>query len=157
SSRKAPIYWPISSSSGNYTLWVYYPRLTDQTIYSAVNDFIDGPNGKLKQVASELASLRKKGSARSREDEKRLEAFQAFELDLIELRDALLQIAPTYRPNHDDGVQISAAPLWQFFRHKPWQKVLKDTWASLEEGEYDWSHLAMSYWPERVSNKCKTD
>ncbi|MFN3494855.1 MAG: hypothetical protein ACK40L_10130, partial [Hydrogenophaga sp.] len=46
-------------------------------------------------------------------------------------RDTLLTLAPTYKPNHDDGVQISAAPLWPLFRHKPWQKVLKDTWAKL--------------------------
>jgi hypothetical protein len=54
-------------------------------------------------------------------------------------------------------VQISAAPLWPLFRHKPWQKVLKDTWAKLEKGDYDWAHLAMNYWPERVREKCKTD
>ena len=27
----------------------------------------------------------------------------------------------------------------------------------LEKGEYDWAHLAMAYWPERVREKCKTD
>lgn len=36
------------------------------------------------------------------------------------------------------------------FRNKPWQKVLKDTLAKLEKGDYDWAHLAMDYWPERV-------
>jgi hypothetical protein len=40
---------------------------------------------------------------------------------------------PGLQPNHDDGVQITAAPLWPLFRHKPWQKVLKDTWAKLEK------------------------
>ena len=54
-------------------------------------------------------------------------------------------------------MQITAAPLWPLFRHKPWQKVLKDTWAKLEKGDYDWAHLAMTYWPERVREKCKTD
>ena len=54
-------------------------------------------------------------------------------------------------------VQITAAPLWSLFRHKPWQKVLKETWAKLEKGDYDWAHLAMQYWPERVRVKCKTD
>ena len=48
--------------------------------------------------------------------------------------DTLLKLAPTYKPNHDDGVQISAAPLWPLFRHKPWQKVLKDTWAKIDKG-----------------------
>ena len=35
--------------------------------------------------------------------------------------------------------------------------MLKDTWAKLKEGDYDWAHLAMAYWPDRVRGKCKTD
>jgi hypothetical protein len=54
-------------------------------------------------------------------------------------------------------VQVSAAPLWPLICHKPWQKVLKDTWAKLEKGDYDWARLAMNYWPERVREKCKSD
>ncbi len=154
SRRKAPIYWPLSTTSGSYTLWLYYPGLTSQTLYTAINDFVEP---KLKQLGADLAVLRNKGSARSRDDERQFEALQAFELELMELRDTLLKLAPTYKPNHDDGVQISAAPLWPLFRHKPWQKVLKDTWTKLEKGDYDWAHLAMTYWPERVREKCKTD
>lgn len=154
SRRRAPIYWPLSTTSGSYTLWIYYPSLTNQTLYTAINDFVEP---KLKHVGADVTTLRNKGSARSREDEKQFEALQSFELELIELRDTLLKLAPSYKPNHDDGVQISAAPLWPLFRHKPWQKVVKDTWAKLEKGDYDWAHLAMHYWPERVREKCKTD
>ena len=157
SRRKAPIYWPLSTASGSYTLWVYYPSLNNQTLFTAVNDFLDGPNGKLTQVSRECAELRIKGSGRSRDEEKQYETLQIFEQELTDLRDTLLKIAPTYQPNHDDGVQITAAPLWPLFRHKPWQKVLKDTWTKLEKGDYDWAHLAMAYWPERVREKCKTD
>lgn len=157
SRRKAPIYWPLSTTSGSYTLWVYYPSLNNQTLFTAVNDFLDGPNGKLTQVSRECAELRIKGSGRSRDEEKQYETLQAFEQELTDLRDTLLKIAPSYQPNHDDGVQITAAPLWLLFRHKPWQKVLKDTWTKLEKGDYDWAHLAMAYWPERVREKCKTD
>jgi hypothetical protein len=154
SRRKAPIYWPLSTTSGSYTLWVYHPSLTSQTLYTAINDLVEP---KLKQVGADVTSLRNKGSARTREDEQQFEALQTFELELIELRDTLLKLAPTYKPNHDDGVQINASPLWPLFRHKPWQRVLKDTWAKLEKGDYDWAHLAMNYWPERVREKCKTD
>ncbi len=154
SRRKAPIYWPLSTTSASYTLWVYYPSLSSQTLYTAINDFVEP---KLKQVGADVTALRNKGSSRTRDEERQFEALQAFELELIELRDTLLKLAPTYKPNHDDGVQISAAPLWPLFRHKPWQKVLKDTWAKLEKGDYDWAHLAMNYWPERVREKCKTD
>lgn len=154
SSRKAPIYWPLSTTTGSYTLWVYYSGLTSQTLYTAINDFVEP---KLRSVGDDIAVLRNKSSDRTRDDEKKFEALQAFEQELIELRDTLLKLAPTYKPNHDDGVQISAAPLWPLFRHKPWQKVLKDTWVKLEKGDYDWAHLAMNYWPDRVRAKCKTD
>jgi hypothetical protein len=154
SRRKAPIYWPLSTTSGGYTLWVYYPGLNSQTLYTAINDFVEP---KLQHVGADVTKLRNKGSARTRDDEKQFEALQAFELELIELRDTLLKLAPGYKPNHDDGVQISAAPLWPLFRHKPWQRVLKDTWTKLEKGDYDWAHLAMNYWSERVREKCKTD
>lgn len=154
SGRQAPIYWPLSSASGDYTVWVYYPKLSNQTLYTAINDFVEP---KLKQVGDDVTVLRNKGSARTRDDERQFESLQTFELELIELRDTLLKLAPNYKPNHDDGVQINAAPLWHLFRHKPWQKVLKDTWAKLEKGDYDWAHLAMNYWPERVREKCKSD
>lgn len=154
SRRKAPIYWPLSTASGSYTLWLYYPSLTSQTLYSAINDFVEP---KLAEVETEAATLRSKGSARSRDEEKRLEALTTLEAELRDLRDQLQAIAPQYKPNHDDGVQITAAPLWPLFRHKPWQKVLKDTWAKLEKGDYDWAHLAMTYWPERVREKCRHD
>jgi hypothetical protein len=157
SRRKAPIYWPLATASGSFTLWVYYPSLNSQTLFTAVNDFLDGPNGKLTQVSLECAEFRIKGGSRSREEEKQFETLQTFEQELIELRDILLKIAPTYRPNHDDGVQITAAPLWPLFRYKPWQKVLKDTWTKLGKGDYDWAHIAMTNWPERVREKCKTD
>ncbi len=154
SRRKAPIYWPLSTSSGSYTLWLYYPSLTCQTLYTAINDFIEP---KLIHIGQEVAALRSKFSSRSREDEKNLDVLQYLELELVELRDTLLQIAPTYSPNQNDGVQITAAPLWQLFRHKPWQKVLKDTWAKLEKGAYDWAHLTMAYWPARVREKVRND
>ena len=154
SRRKAPIYWPLATTSGSYTLWIYYPSLSSQTLYAAINDFIEP---KLKYVGAEVTVLRNKGAIRSRDDEKQFEALQALELELIELRDTLLSLAPIYKPSLDDGVQINAAPLWTLFRHKPWQKVLKETWAQLERGDYDWAHLAMNYWPERVREKCKTD
>lgn len=154
SRRTAPIYWPLGTPSGSYTLWIYYHKLSSQTIYTAVNDFVEP---KLVQVSKDVDLLRKKGAGRSRDDERNYESLQSLELELIELRNSLLEIAPTYKPSHDDGVQISAAPLWSLVQHKPWQKAIKETWAKLKKGDYDWAHLAMNYWPDRVREKCKTD
>ena len=146
SRRQAPIYWPLSTPSCSYTLWIYYHRLTDQTLYTAVNDFVEP---KLKQVSNEAAGLRA-NSARSSADERELERLSTLEFELTDFRDELLRIAQFWRPNLNDGVQITAAPLWKLFQHRPWKTKLKETWDDLESGKYDWAHLALSIWPDRV-------
>jgi len=151
--RSAPIYWPLSTPSCSYTLWLYYHRLNNQTLYTCVNDFVDP---KLKQVSEEAARLRLKKS-RSAADEKELERLTDFERELKDFREELLRVAKLWKPNLNDGVEITAAPLWKLFQQKPWQKRLKETWQKLEAGEYDWAHLAYSIWPERVREKCKND
>jgi hypothetical protein len=153
SRRQAPIYWPLSTPSGSYTLWLYYHRLTDQTLYSCVNDFVEP---KLAQVRDELGRLRQK-SGRTRADEKELERLTDLEQELQDFRAELLRVAAFWKPNLNDGVQITAAPLWKLFQHKPWQKRLKETWEQLGAGEYDWAHLSYSIWPERVRQKCRSD
>jgi hypothetical protein len=79
------------------------------------------------------------------------------ELELKDFRDELLRIAKFWKPNLNDGVQITAAPLWKLFKLPKWQKTLKETWQKLEKGEYDWAHLAYSIWPERVIRKAHQD
>ena len=112
---------------------------------------------KLRLVGSELTTLRNKATGKTRDEEKKYESLQAFERELIELRDALVKIAPDYYPNQNDGVQISASPLWPMVNFNPWKKVLKDTWTKLEKGSFDWASLAMAYSPERVRKGCETD
>jgi hypothetical protein len=153
SRRQAPIYWPLSTPSGSYTLWLYYHRLSDQTLYSCVNDFVEP---KLKLVGEQLAALSQK-AGRSAKEERELERLDGLRKELIGLREELLRVASFWKPNLNDGVQITAAPLWRLFQHKPWQKRLKETWERLEQGEYDWAHLAYSIWPERVREKCQAD
>lgn len=153
SRRQAPIYWPLQTPSGSYTLWVYYHRLTEQTLYTCVNDFVEP---KLKTVTDDLNGLRNK-STRSSAEEKELAKLSDMEAELKDFRDELLRLAKFWKPNLNDGVQITAAPLWKLFQHKPWQKKLKDTWEQLEKGDYDWAHLAYSIWPERVLRKCHED
>jgi hypothetical protein len=153
SRRQAPIYWPLSTASGSYTLWLYYHRLTDQTLYTCVNDFVEP---KLKEVAESASQLRQKYS-RSSAEEKELERLSDLELELKDFRDELLRIASFWKPNLNDGVQITASPLWKLFRYTPWQRTLKETWDKLQRGDYDWAHLAYCIWPKRVQEKCKRD
>lgn len=153
SARYAPIYWPLQTLSGSYTLWIYYHSLTEQTLYTCVNDFVDP---KLRTITYDLNSLRNNIS-RSKTEEKELAKLSDLEVELKDFRDELLRIAGFWKPNLNDGVQITAAPLWKLFQHKKWQKKLKETWDKLEKGDYDWAHLACSIWPERVLLKCHED
>ena len=57
SRRQAPIYWPLGTPSGSYTLWIYYHRLTDQTLHTAIADFLDP---KIKALDQEIAALRER-------------------------------------------------------------------------------------------------
>ena len=38
-----------------------------------------------------------------------------------------------------------------------WKSEPKKYGERLQKGDYDWSHIAMRYWPERVREKCKTN
>ena len=151
--RQAPIYWPLQSSAGSYTIWVYYHRLDEQTLYACMNDFVQPKHEKIKQ---DLNTLRGK-SARNNREENELEKLSDLAAELQDFRDELLRLAKFWKPNLNDGVQVTAAPLWKLFQHKAWQKKLKETWGSLEKGDYDWAHLACSIWPDRVLRKCHQD
>ena len=153
SRRQAPIYWPLSTASGSYTLWIYYHRLNAQTLYTAVNDFVEP---KLKQVTADANRIRQK-TGRSSADEKELEQLTDLEQDLNDFHDELLRIAAFWKPNLNDGVQITAAPLWKLFRLAKWQKTLKDTWFELEASKYDWAQLALTIWPDRVVHTAHKD
>ena len=47
------------------------------------------------------------------------------------------------------------APLWKVI--PLWKAEPKKYWDRLVAGDFDWSHIAMSYWPGRVKDKCKTN
>jgi len=156
SRRQAPIYWSLSTKSGSYNLWIYYHRLTPDTLYKCLEQFV---TPKLVDVEKELTHLRSDlaANAGGAKERNRLEELEELRRELNELRTELEIWAPKWKPNLNDGVTITAAPLWKLFRLPKWQKDLKACWQKLEKGEYDWSHLAFTLWPDRVREKCKTD
>src|SRR5260370_9630712 len=56
SKRQAPIYWPLSTISGSYTLWIYCHRLTSDTLYIAVNRYVAQKISIVQRYLAELAS-----------------------------------------------------------------------------------------------------
>jgi len=159
SRRQAPIYWSVSTASGSYTVWIYYHRLTADMLFKVVTEFVEPKLRNTKEARLQIEAGQRQ--AEGREAAKLVK--QAGELaelaqELEEMKAELLRVAGLpYKPDLNDGVQITAAPLWKLFRLPAWRKVLEATWKELEKGDYDWSHLAYSIWPERVREKCKAD
>ena len=159
SRRKAPIYWPLSTASGGYTVWVYYHRLTEDMPYRIVSDYV-AP--KISQVEDRIAQRGAENKLAQGSDAacvaRELAGLTELLQELEDFRDELMRVARLpYRPNLDDGVQITAAPLWRLFRLPRWRSALKRTWQALDKGELDWAHLAHAIWPERVREKCRHD
>ena len=156
SRRQAPIYWPLSTASGSYTLWIYYHRLTPDTLYKCLQQFVEP---KIKDVEQEIHRLRTMLTADEAGTKERKQLADAETLlnELKELHTELSLWAPKWKPNLNDGVLITACPLWKLFRLPKWRKDLEACWKELEAGDYDWSHLAYTLFPTRVREKCKTD
>jgi hypothetical protein len=150
SRRKAPICWPLSTKSGSYILWLYYHRLTDQTLHTCLADFLDP---KIRKVNAQLDAVTASGGSSARAGDLR-----EFLDELHELREEIERIIKLpWRPNLNDGVLITASPLHKLFRLPKWQKDLKACWEKLQNGDYDWAHLSYTIWPQRVEKACERD
>jgi hypothetical protein len=154
--RKAPIYWQLATPSATYSIWLYIHAFTRDTMYRVQNDYV---MPKLLLEERRLETLRQELRDRSTAAERRALADQeSFVDELRAFLDDVKRVAPLWNPDLDDGVIINFAPLWRLVPHyRPWQKELKTTWDALCAGKYDWAHLAMHLWPERVVPKCAMD
>jgi hypothetical protein len=156
SRRKAPIVWQIATASSSYAVWLYAHRVNKDTFFQVQNDLVakklfheEGVETKLEKEAATSPSpaLRKALAAQASLLE-----------ELRTLLDEVKRIAALWQPDLDDGVVLTMAPLFRLVpQHKPWQKELKAGWDGLAAGKFDWAHLAMHLWPERVVPKCATD
>ncbi len=156
SRRKAPIYWQLATPSASYSVWLYLHRLNKDTFYKVFNDFAEP---KLRHEERKLASITQdSGGSPTANQRKEIDVQARFVEELGAFRDEVARIAPLWNPDLSDGVIINFAPLWRIVpQHRAWQKECKRVWDKLCKGDYDWSHLAMHLWPERVVTKCAKD
>jgi len=144
SRRKAPIYWQLRSASKNYSIWLYYHRLTADTLWKVLRGYVEPKISHEKRRLSDLeADLEKAKASRAgaieRELARRISDQRALLEELLRFQSDVREVADMgYEPDRDDGVIINIAPL-----HKvvPW-KDAGLMWKELQAGKYPWSTMA---------------
>ncbi|MCY3869034.1 MAG: BREX-1 system adenine-specific DNA-methyltransferase PglX [Gemmatimonadetes bacterium] len=154
--RRAPIYWQIATPSASYSTWLYYHHFTKDTFYAVLNDYV---TPKVQHEERKLTNLIQEAGPNSTASQRKdINTQETFIEDLRAFREEIALIAPLWNPNLNDGVIINFAPLWRLTpQHRIWQKECQKCWDKLVVGDYDWSHLSMHLWPERIVPKCATD
>lgn len=172
-----PIHWPLSSERRTFVAWINIHRWDAQTLRVLLADHL---HPTAKRIDGELADLRaaRDGADRRAADsaEKRYDRVLRSRDELADFIALVEQCAERgaspadpksqprecdarYAPDLDDGVMINSAALWPLL--EPQWKDPKKWWKELSEAkgkkDYDWSHLAMRYWPTRVDAKCRQD
>lgn len=156
SRKTAPIYWQLATPSASYSVWLYIHAFSKDTLFRVQNDHVMRKLGlEERRLSSMTLEYRDNATAAQRKELAKQEEFVG---ELRAFLEEVTRVAPMWNPSLDDGVIINFAPLWRLVpQNKSWQKELKSTWDALCEGKYDWAHLAMHLWPERVVPECADD
>ena len=177
--EKRPIHWPLSSSKKTFVAWVNIHRWTGDTLTHLLAKLVDVQK-RLDGEIADQQEIRDGADARAaRAADKRLDKLRGWKDELTEFVEDITTCAekgppPTspsaakcpprerdarYVPDLDDGVMINSAALWPLLQ--PQWKDPKKWWGELAKAkgrkDYDWSHLAMRYFPTRVDAKCQED
>lgn len=151
--RKRPVYWLLESPRRTFAIYLFHERLTRDTLLRLQRKGTD----KIALLEARMADLRNARDGAQGRERRQVEKALG---ELAERQDDLREFAARikaaldrgYRPHPDDGVLLNLAPLWELIRS--WQAEPKQAWQALARGEYDWAHVAMDHWPERVRKKC---
>lgn len=156
--RRRPCYWLLATEKKNYGFYLFCERVDKDTLFKIKTNYL-GP--KLNLTANRLQELKEKASSlegkERRAADKEMEQLEALLSEVEDFADKLDKvIAQGYDPHPDDGVLINLSPLRGLI---PWPKKgeLEKVWKELSSGSYDWSHMAMCHWPQRVKEKCQKD
>ena len=148
SRRKAPIYWLLASEDGTVDYWVYYPKLSKNTLPQLIILLREKGEQLRTRLNAALAAHDKTQEMQVRAEQEQVEG-------MMEKLNRIIEAG--YVPNHDDGVPVTAAPLLHLAASRLWRTECEKNMELLAKGDYDWSHLAMSMYPARVAQKAKKD
>jgi len=158
--RKRPVYWPLQSARRSYGFVIFHERVGRSTLYVLQRDYLDHKlNGLRLQIGDLQGQLEGlSGVARKRVERQIDQATQLLD-ELTEFAQTMERVVSEgYEPAPDwidDGVILRMAPLWELI--PIWKREPKKYWERLQRGDYDWSHIAKRYWPERVREACKAN
>ena len=176
--EQRPIYFPLSSAKKNFVAYISIHRWTDTTLPTLLAEYLLPELRQLEGELSDLMDSRNQGDKKqqSQAEDRYSKIFQlATELktftDLVQ--QCAEQGAPPAKPSDtpretdarfsldlDDGVMVNSAALWPLLEPQGWKKP-KTWWSELctaqGKKDYDWSHLAARYFPQRVAAKCQID
>ncbi len=172
-----PIHWPLSSPDRTFVAWVTIHRWDADTLRVLLADHLHPTLTRIDGALADLRAARDGADKKaSRAAEKRVTTFQKARDELAQFIASVEQCAEKgpppadpkkperevdarYVPDLDDGVMVNSAALWPLLA--PQWKDPKKWWKELAgadgKKDYDWSHLAMRYWPRRVDAKCQQD
>lgn len=129
SRRKAPIYWYLQSSSGNYGLWLYYHRLSKDLYYQALE----------KYMRPKLALERAQRMRNDGESAPAIAAQDDLVSEIHDFHDRLERVAAlALEPDLNDGVVLKIASLHELV---PWKEAAS-YWKELTAGKYEWATIA---------------
>jgi SAM-dependent methyltransferase len=168
-----PIYFPLCSAKRAYVVWCNIHAWHDSTLKDVLAVFLVPEHKELDLRLKEItkAKLSTDDTATRQKLRNAEEQLRPWFEELNAMIDLVQQIADRgvspekqerERPfvmDLDDGVMINSAALWPLLQ--PLWKDPKKWWEHLEKpvgkNDYDWSHLAMRYWPNRVWKKLEKD
>jgi len=140
----------------SYSVWLYIHAFNKDTLFRVQNEYM-AP--KLRDERQQLDRLRAEaGTTPSAAQSRAVEVQTTFVDELSSMLEEARRVASLWDPDLDDGVILNFAPLWRLVpQNRVWQKECRTAWEALVKGDYDWAHIAMRLWPERVIPKCAKD
>ena len=146
SRRKAPIYWPLSVPSGKWTVWVYAPAVTRETLYAVASEALRRENLATAEVSRLEQEQASGGSRGAQALDRALDAERTLGEELRRFREEADRVANLgWEPDLDDGIVLCAAPLADLLVQ--WREPAQYR-TQLKAGKYKWA--TVSRWAETL-------
>lgn len=141
SRRRAPLYWPLSVPSKDWSAWIYAPWLSRETLYAVALEA--GRRERLAvEAINQLQREQQEGGAGrpARKVSEELDAEVRLAEELRRFRAEAERIAGLgWEPNADDGAVLCAAPLADLLPSWPDATAAR---TELRKGKHEWATVA---------------